>query len=87
MPTVKYTFYRNDRTASGMSSPYQPGTDAASALSHWAGAVIGRSFEVIAEDDSSLTAVLSWRDDDVKARSDLDGYCDTFGVERKTTSE
>lgn len=86
MPTAKYSFYRNDRTASGISSTHRPSTDAASVLSHWAGAANGRSYEVIAEDDSSLTAILSWPDDAANARSDLDGYCDNFGIERKAAS-
>lgn len=87
MSSAKYTFYRNDKTASGISSPRQASTDAMSVISHWAGATAGRSCEVINEDDNSLTAVLMWTDEGAKARADLDDYCSKFGIERMPASE
>ncbi len=83
VPKVKYVFCRNDKSRRGSQSTNQPSTDATSALEYWRGEAVGRSCEKVTEDDASLTAQLSWSDDDTKAGSDLDTMCDRFGVERK----
>lgn len=70
-----------------MLSTNRPSTDATSALSHWRGEADGRSYHEVADDDASLTAQLSWSDDDSRAGTDLDAICEKFGVERKAVGE
>lgn len=84
MPKVKYIFSRDKQNPRGITSAQEPATDAASALSHWQGAVDhGRNYDPVTEDDVSLTAELSWSDGDTRAGPNLDDWCTKFGVQRE----
>lgn len=87
MAKAKYVFCRNDKCPGGFLSTNQLSTDAINALSCWCREADGRSYQEVAEDEVSLTAQLSWSDDDTRAGSDLDTMCDRFGVERDYLAE
>lgn len=85
--SVIYIFARDVESASGFMSPNRASTDAAGVVINWS-ASVGRSYQILQDQDDLLIAKLSYQEDDERAAADdLNRRCAAKGIKRETINE
>ena len=79
MPTARYVFVR--ATAAKGLAPVRIVNSATASLMQWSRLVDGRGYEVEAQDEAKLLAVLNWDASDHAAVEDICLYCEAYGIE------
>lgn len=85
LPTsVAYRFARDASTPTGFMSAQRPSTDAMNVLALWENSSLGRSYEVVTDEDDFLVARLNFVGPDREGAADaLNVLCMKFGVKRE----
>jgi len=77
-----WIFERDERTPAGLVRAERPSTDAHSVLPRWESPSLGRTVEVVYEDDDVVHAALARSEKDTHAVDALDQLCRQYGVKR-----
>jgi len=85
--SVIYIFSRDDQSIPGFMSPDRASTDAIGVVTNWS-AWVGRSHQILQDQDDLLIAKLSYQEADERlAADDLNRRCAEQGLKRETINE